>query len=998
MKKIFKNLHSLIWFIVSTVLAFILLVGSIVCMGLIPKVMDNLFGGEGNSGRTDTASERFTPDKGITDKASALKNANDINEKICEEGFVLLKNEGVLPVATPASTVNKASAKPKISVFGKNSVNLVYGGSGSGAGNTKGAKTIYDSLSEAGYDCNPSLKSFYESNDKSGNGRPGSLSIEANKPVGFATGETPVASYDDLLKSSFNSYKDLALVVISRTCGEGNDVPLTMKNTVGAYSESDHYLETDKNEQEMLKMVCDNFENVVLVINSSQTLELGFLDSIGAIGDDTMLDYDFASHIKGAVWVGGPGSSGIMALGRILNGSVNPSGRTVDTYARDFTKSPAYVNFSASDAYFVNGSEKAAWYSDYEEGIYVGYRYYETAAKEGFIDYDKSVIYPFGYGLSYTKFNREIANKSELDGKELTADSKLTVKVKVDNVGDYAGKDVVQLYVSTPYTRGGIEKAHKTLVAFAKTDILDAKTGTGEVELKFNAYDLASYDGSDANGNGFKGYELEAGNYEFFVSENSHKEVEKFTMTVAKSASDDVTGIKYEKDPNTNKKVENLYDDMSEQLSKDGKYSTLTRADFEGSWPKVRSQEEADVNSAFMNKINSTATNNPLSENSDEVKNANLEFARKKDKEGLQLPSLYGVKYNDSKWDEMVARLAVSSWYDLLSLSAFGSDTIDYITKPKTLELDGPVGFTQFMGGGGEVSDTCAYASECVVGSTLNIELAKAEGVAVGNEGLIGYRSGDKYTPYSGWYAPGVNIHRTPFGGRNYEYYSEDATLNGFMAAGVIDGAWSKGLVTYMKHFVANDSETHRNGVCTWLTEQSLREIYLKPFEIAVKNSESHGVMSSFNRLGTIWTGGDYRLLTTILREEWGFEGAVITDFVSGAYMNYKQCVYAGGDVFLNNQVTYSPEWVDKSNKMDIYVMKKAVKNYLYVTANSSAMVGLVSESGDVVNLKTIMATWRILLITADCVIPVALAVWGFFAVNGALKKKEDIEQPSQEK
>ena len=546
MKKIFKNLHSLIWFIVSTVLAFILLVGSIVCMGLIPKVMDNLFGGEGNSGRTDTASERFTPDKGITDKASALKNANDINEKICEEGFVLLKNEGVLPVATPASTVNKASAKPKISVFGKNSVNLVYGGSGSGAGNTKGAKTIYDSLSEAGYDCNPSLKSFYESNDKSGNGRPGSLSIEANKPVGFATGETPVASYDDLLKSSFNSYKDLALVVISRTCGEGNDVPLTMKNTVGAYSESDHYLETDKNEQEMLKMVCDNFENVVLVINSSQTLELGFLDSIGAIGDDTMLDYDFASHIKGAVWVGGPGSSGIMALGRILNGSVNPSGRTVDTYARDFTKSPAYVNFSASDAYFVNGSEKAAWYSDYEEGIYVGYRYYETAAKEGFIDYDKSVIYPFGYGLSYTKFNREIANKSELDGKELTADSKLTVKVKVDNVGDYAGKDVVQLYVSTPYTRGGIEKAHKTIVAFAKTDILDAKTGTGEVELKFNAYDLASYDGSDANGNGFKGYELEAGNYEFFVSENSHKEVEKFTMTVAKSASDDVSGIKFE--------------------------------------------------------------------------------------------------------------------------------------------------------------------------------------------------------------------------------------------------------------------------------------------------------------------------------------------------------------------------------------------------------------------------------------------------------------------
>lgn len=997
MKKIFKNLHSLIWFIVSCVLAFILLVGSVVCMGFIPKVMDNLFGGESNSGRLDTASERLSPDKGINDKATALQNANAVNEKICEEGFVLLKNNGVLPLATPESIVNKASAKPKISVFGKNSVNLVYGGSGSGAGNTKGAKTIYDSLSEAGYDCNPSLKSFYEDNGKSGSGRPGSLSIEANKPVGFATGETPVASYDDTLKNSFNGYKDLALVVISRTCGEGNDVPLTMKNTTGAYADSDHYLEIDKNEQEMLKMVCESFENVVLVINSSQTLELGFLDSIGAVGDDTMISYDFASHIKGAVWIGGPGSSGIMALGRILNGSVTPSGRTVDTYARDFTKSPAYVNFSAMEAYFVDGSEKTAWYSDYEEGIYVGYRYFETAAKEGYIDYDKSVIYPFGYGLSYTDFNWEILNKSELDGKVISSDSEITVKVKVDNVGDYAGKDVVQLYVRAPYTKGGIEKADKTLVAFAKTQLLDAKTGSGEVELSFNAYDLASYDGSDANGNGFKGYELEAGAYEFLISENSHKEIDKFTMTVEKTASDEVTGIKYEKDPATGKKVENLYDDMSAQLSKDGKYSTLTRADFEGSWPKVRSREEANVTSAFMSKVNSTATNNPLNESSDEVKNANLEFARIKDKEGLQLPELYGLKYSDGKWEEMLKRLAVSSWYDLLSMSAFGSDTIDYITKPKTIELDGPVGLTQFMGGGDEVTDTCAYASECVVGSTWNIELAKAEGVAVGNEGLIGYRSGNKYTPYSGWYAPGVNIHRTPFGGRNYEYYSEDSTLNGYMAAGVIDGAWSKGLVTYMKHFVANDSETHRNGVCTWLTEQSLREIYLKPFEIAIKNAEAHGVMSSFNRLGTTWTGGDYRLLTTILREEWGFEGAVITDFVSGSYMNYKQCVYAGGDVLLNNQVSYAPEWVDKSNKMDVYVMKNAVKNYLYVTANSSAMSGLVSETGEVVNLKTTMATWKILLITADCVIPVVLAVWGIFAVRGALKKEEVVEQPTQE-
>ena len=474
-----------------------------------------------------------------------------------------------------------------------------------------------------------------------------------------------------------------------------------------------------------------------------------------------------------------------MALGRILNGEVNPSGRTVDTYARDFTSIPAYENLAyqtesntSSAAYLVGSSVQDEYYSDYEEGIYVGYRYFETrGATDGDAWYQNNVVYPFGYGLSYTDFEWS-ADLSGVDGAELTKESTVSVTVHVENVGDYAGKDVIQLYVRAPYTKGEIEKADKVLVAFAKTELLDPKTGEGDVTLTFDAYDLASYDYNDANKNGFTGYEAEAGSYEFLISTDAHDSVLSFSMHVDED-------ICFETSVEGGDDVTNLFADADDQLG-----TVLSRADWVGTWPQGRTEAERTVDSAFISQVQSKATNNPITEDSEEIENADLTYATKKDKAGIQLYDLIGLEYDDAKWDELLAKMTLSTMHDLRQLSAFGSAAIDYISKPKTIEPDGPAGYTQFMGGGGEVSDTCLYASECVVASTWNVEMAEKQGIAVGNESLIG----DGNDTYSGWYAPGVNLHRTPFGGRNAEYYSEDAVLSGKMAASLISGAASKGV------------------------------------------------------------------------------------------------------------------------------------------------------------------------------------------------------------
>ena len=980
----FKDKSFRIWTIVTGVVLVLLLAINLVLSGPLFSFFSTVFGGYRKvvSG-TGGSNVYFTSE--YDTKAKALAHANDVNIQICEEGFILLKNgaseeisDDILPVETSSSN------KVKVSVFGKNSVNLVTGGSGSSGASKAGSdsKTLYDSLSAANYEINPVLKDFYEST-ASGQGRPDNPAIENDGIAGQATGETPVDSYTETVRGSFEEYSDLALVVFSRIGGEGFDLPTTMQTAFnsqtavnGAFDAVDHYLELDRNEQEMLKMVCEQFHKVVVIINSSTPMELGFLDP-EADQDATQLDYDFASKIGAAIWVGGPGGQGIMALGRILSGEVNPSGRTVDTWSRDFSANPTFVNLgcngvSESDSYI--GASKKYYFVDYEEGIYVGYRYYET---RGFTDgeewYAQNVVFPFGYGLSYTTFDWEIAGYEPQNG-QLSEKTQVTVTVKVTNTGNRAGKDVVELYATAPYTQGGIEKAHKVLLDYAKTPLLQPNESCS-VTLTLDAYDLASYDYNDANGNGFSGYELEKGDYTLSISKNAHIAVE----TVSLKAD---TDIQFAEDPVTGNPIDNRYEDADDELA-----VTLSRTDWNGTWPSRRTAEERKVRDGLEGQMESLDSLNPLTAESDVVKNANLTYATKKVKSETQLHQYIGMELDDPSWDDLLEKITLSSMGDLCFTASYATAPIDYIGKPATTDFDGPAGINNFLATeNSPYYDTCLYASECVIGATWSTEMSAAMGEAVGAEALVGNERGDG-APYTAWYAPGVNIHRSPFSGRNAEYYSEDGVLNGKMAASQIEAAQSLGVVTMVKHFAANDQETHRSitGLCTWLTEQSLREIYLKPFEMAVKDGGTHGVMSSFNRIGTKWAGGDYRLLTEILRREWGFEGSVISDFGTSSYMNTKQMAYAGGDLLLNT--VYLNNWVNAEDPVDLFVIKNNTRNVLFTFANTNIMNGL----GDGITYRSAMPLWQLFMFIASGVIVAGLAIWGIMTVL-KIRKKRNVE------
>ena len=736
----------------------------------------------------------------------------------------------------------------------------------------------------------------------------------------------------------------------------------------GARSGTDHYLQLDQNETDLIKEVCEqNFKHVVVIINSAAAMELGFLD------DPT--HYAYNSKIDGALWIANPGKSGIMALGKILSGEVTPSGHLVDTYARDWTQSPTWNNFGNNrvtdgDRYTVDGKGKLYYFVDYEEGIYVGYRYYETRAlTDGEEWYKDNVVYPFGYGQSYTNFSWEITNKTAINESKITKDGTITVNVMVKNEGDYAGKDVVQIYASAPYYENGIEKAHKVLVGFAKTKLLQPDE-TDEVEIIINPYDFASYDYNDANNDTKTGYIVEHGDYTFYVSKNAHESVDSFVATAD-------ADILYEKDPTTGYDVNNLYTgNEDEALNSDAQLgSVLSRTDWEGTWPEFRTAEEKDVSNDFIKSLAKYTPNNPAS-TEETFTNYVAEG------ESLTLRDMIGVPYDDVKWEQLVNQIALEEMLDMVNKGAFQTLEILSIGKPRTLDSDGPVGWTNFMDSTNFPPDsTCSYAGECILGATWNTELIEKMGISVGNEALLGNGT----TPYTGWYAPAVNIHRSAFGGRNFEYFSEDSFLSGKMAAAEIQDVMSKGVYTQLKHFAVNEQETHRsaNGVLTWLTEQSMREIYLKPFEIAVKEGGSMGMMSSFNRIGTKWTGGDYRLLTEILRNEWGFKGMVICDYNDATpYMNPKQMVYAGGDLNLASRRDFYWNNFNKDNADDVAALKLATKNILYTVTNSNAL------NTEILGYYPPM--WIIIMFIVDGVLAVGLALWGVVAIRKAQKESEN--------
>ena len=983
-KKLLKP-RVIIWAASTVLLTALLVTATVLTTKTFKPLVENFLGRD--TAITKKGDTGIAFDQEFTDKAEARENGEKVVKEICEEGMVLLKNDNsCLPLKTNA----------KVSVFGKNSVNLVYGGSGSAApGADTVKKTIFDSLTGAGIKYNDTLKKFYENNSKSGKGRDNNPDFDVAVTT-LSTGETPISSYSNDIIGSYDEYGDAAIVVFSRIAGETFDLP-----RVASDSNDRHYLELDNNERALLRHIADShkFEHIIILMNGSNYIDLGFLKA-----ETNPTDYnDFGKYIDGAIVIGSPGGVGIMALGEILSGKVNPSGHTVDTIYANYRNDPTWQNFGEGIPYGdglpgqvpyggayrrTNGSYADYYGVDYEENIYLGYRYYETRGHEkGDAWYNANVVYPFGYGLSYTTFTQEIVNKSALEAAALNATEPFEVQVKVKNTGDRAGKQVIQLYAEAPYTAGGIEKSYKVLVGFAKTDLLAKNGGEETVKITVDPYDFASFDSRDLNHNDKKAYELDGGDYVFHVATDAHNDVDTFTKNLAST-------YVFENNAADGSTVDELFPEMTSHMDRG---QNLSRADMAqdnpASFPVAQTLEELTITDEEYAKYAS------FDPNSSDTK----EYTMPKTGERctLALRDLAGKAYDDPLWEQFLDQLTPADMLKLFNEGCYSTTSItkDLITKevdpetgeevekvlknyviiPATTSADGPTGFVNFMGKSA-VYGCCYYQSECLLAQTYNLKLAKDQAHALGNESLVGDQKGDGL-PYPGWYGPAVNLHRSPFSGRNTEYYSEDPFISGKFAVEVVKGVQEKGVYVNIKHFALNDQESYRdaNGIATWVDEQGMRELYLKPFEMAVKQANARGVMSSFNRLGYEWAGGCYRLLTTVLREEWGFKGTVICDFKTKDYMDSKQMLYAGGDIgLLNGDMTFlktgsGPNNIQFTDAKAVSYLRRAAKNTLYALANSNIM------KAEVLGYK--LATWKVILFAADGAIGAGLLVWGFFVI-----------------
>lgn len=1007
MKSVLKRKSFKIWAAVTTLLLAVMLAVNILANGIYRPILQTALGMP-----KPIMKEGIEPiyQSAYASKANVKKVGDELNVQIAGEGMVLLLNEGGLPIATQKSTViTPASDKPKVSVFGKNSVNLVYGGSGSGGGSGEKAVTLAESLEAAGFEVNDALVQFYQT---TGANRPASMSLgegSTTSPV-LPTYELPLSSYTADVKASYREYNDAAFVVISRIGGESFDLPRAQDLSNGGI-EGRHYLQLDANEEALLREVTNRFDKVIVLLNTLTPFQCDFIEQFN--------NTETNKRIDAVLWIGGTGTTGLWALGDILNGNINPSGKTVDVYAKDFTKDPTWQNFGDNSQVnegkvsgsFLSGNSDSAGNNMviYDEGIYVGYRYYET---RGFVEvendpastwYEDNVMFPFGYGQSYTEFTQTM----EVTGDLADAESRLDVAVTVTNSGAYDGKSVVELYVTLPYIRNGIEKSHVQLVDFAKTDLLAANGGTQTVHFTVSPYDLASYDYNDANGNGFKGYELDPGDYTFTIGRDSHIDesgYQSITRTLEKN-------IQFPTDPDTEEQYEvvNRYtysegDENGTKLldSSDYRLDTnrvggvqrygMSRTNFEATFPRPSTTQDRQLLDDEVDALSSIEHNNTMVESVVDMplhsQEGDIVLRDLLDEQGK-------ADYNHPDWDRLLNRLTPQEMTDLVNEGAFQTSKIESIGKNLTMDSDGPIGFVNFINAS-SYQDNVVFSSEILIGSTWNKDLAYQMGRMIGETGVWGDQN-LTYLPYSGWYAPAVNIHRSPFSGRNFEYYSEDPVLSGKLATHVINGCATKGVYCDLKHFAVNDQETNRQALATYLTEQDLREIYLKPFEIAVKGKDTvcqtakedglesyigtRGIMSSFNRIGTKWTGGDYRLLTEILRNEWGFKGLVISDYKTQEFMDARQMLYAGNDLILVSQTNLMWTNFDQENAQDVSVVKQAAKNILYTVANSNSM------NVEIVGYQ--MEWWRILLIVLDCLIALGCGLWGWSVIRKACKESK---------
>ena len=857
-----------------------------------------------------------------------VASATQLCENIADEGIVLLDNDGTLPMAKNS----------KLNVFGWASTNPCYGGTGSGAlSDAYPTVTLLEGLKNAGFELNTELSDFY-------------TSYRADRPeVGmfsqdWTLPEPEAAQYTDEMMNNAKAFSDTAMVVITRVGGEGADLPTDVSqvtydagHSYNDFEPGDHYLQLSKTEKDMIDLVCKNFDKVVVVYNGANAMELGWVK-----------DY---SQIKSVVWCAGTGQSGFNALGSILCGDVNPSGRTIDTFVYDLTQTPTANNFgnftyTNMDEFKASsfGADTIPAFVNYVEGIYVGYKFYETAAAEGLIDYDKTVVYPFGRGLSYTTFTQTLNSVTEADGT-------ITVDVTVTNTGSASGKEVVEVYYNPPYTNGGIEKASANLIGFAKTSEL-APGASENVTVTFKAEDMASY---DTYGKGC--YVLEKGDYVISINADSHTVLDSKVYNVASDIVYDASN-KRESDVEV---ADNKFDFA------EGNVTYLSRADGFANYAEATAapadfELPAEAKATFYNNSNW---------NPEDFNNADDVAPTTGAKNGLKLKDMVGVDYNDAQWDTFLDQLTVSDMDSLIALGGYQSVAVSSIGKVQANDCDGPASINNNFTQQGSIG----FPSAVMIAATWNTDLAHDFGTSIG-------KMADDMD-VSGWYAPAMNIHRSAFAGRNFEYYSEDGVLSGAMAANAIMGSQEQGVYAFMKHFALNDQETNRCGMlCTWSNEQAIREIYLKPFEISVKDADCHAVMSSFNYIGTRWTGGCKELLKNVLRGEWGFVGFVETDYfgVSG-YMTADQCVRNGNDLMLCttgndfNTVTV----LTNSSKQ---ALRESAKNILYTVVNSRAY----AEE----NLNPGMAKWQIVLIGADVLVALLFVTLEVKTLKGYKKRKEE--------
>ena len=717
--------------------------------------------------------------------------------------------------------------------------------------------------------------------------------------------EVPAKQYSDKLVSDAKDFSDEAVVVLTRVGGEGADLPtdmkakgITYKNNSKDYDDfqkGESFLQLSKTERDMIDLVTSNFKKVTLVYNGANTFQFDFLN-----------DYP---QIQSVVWCPPAGQTGFSALGEVLAGETNPSGKTSDTFLKNLTKSVSYNNFGKFE--YTNMADKAAKYKgftgddvtaipgfvNYSEGIYVGYKFYETASDEGLINYDDTVAFPFGYGLSYTSFDQKLDSVKYKGGK-------VTVTATVTNTGDKAGKDVVEVYYNPPYTDGGIEKASKNLAGFEKTKELQPGESQ-KVTVKFDDDDMASYDYKGA-----KAYVLEKGDYDISIQSDSHHVIDHKAITVK----DTVT---YDSDSNTHNGDKTVATNQFDDVAGDVTY--LSRADHFANYKEATA---APTNFKMSDKAKETFYNNSnydpkkFDKDSDKMPTTGA-------KNGLKLSDMYGKDYDDADWDKLLDQLTFDDMDNLIANGGYGTQAVKSVGKIQLTDADGPASLNNNFTGVGSIGFPASTAFAC----TWNKDLAKQFGE------MIGDMAHDMHV--AGWYAPAMNIHRNAFSGRTFEYFSEDSLLSGVMASSEISGAKSKGVYSFMKHFALNDQETKRTEMlCTWTNEQAMREIYLKPFEMSVKEGGAQAVMSSFNYIGNTYAGADSALLQTVLRGEWGFKGFVLTDYFGGyGYQNADQEVRAGNDSML--ATTKITNHITDKSATSVKAMRQAAHNILYTAANS---------------------------------------------------------------